>query len=178
MRLLLSLLIILFSGCSLLEPKIQPVAAPEIIKSPAHLQDLMDYFARLQNKTALELAWEYNYASSHYRNSAEPYEQLKFLMLLLQADTQYFDTRAAAEQLEQIKNNHVLSPDLLAFSNILDVLLQQQIAAKKEVRQLSMQLDNSRAEINLLKHRIDAIKNIERNLIRRNGSDATDNDRR
>jgi len=165
-----------------MEPKIKlvtvPVPAPVIIESPAHLQNLMDYFSRLQNKTALELAWEYNYASSHYRNSTEPREQLMFLMLLLQANTKYFNTKVAAEQLEQTKNSHILSPDLLAFSTILDNLLQQQIATKKEVQQLSTQLNASRTEINLLKQRIDAIKNIERNLIRRNGSGATDNDPR
>lgn len=175
MRLFLFLLIMSFSGCSLMEPKIQS-SVPKIIESPTHLQDLMSYFSRLQNKTALELAWEYNYASSYYRDSAEPLEQLMFLMLLLQADTKYFDTEAAAVQLEQTKNGHELPPDLLAFSNILDALLQQKIAARKEVQQLSMQLNASRTEINLLKQRIDAIKNIERNLIRRNGSDATDNE--
>lgn len=167
-----------------MEPKIKlvtapvPVPAPVVMESAAHLQDLMDYFSQLQNKNALELAWEYNYASNHYRDSAEFLEQFMFLMLLLQADTKYFNTKVAAEQLEKIKNNHILSPDLLAFSNILDVLLQQQIAAKKEVQKLSAQLNASRAEINLLTQRIDAIKNIERNLIRRNGSEATDNDHR
>lgn len=160
-----------------MEPKIQS-SAPEIIESPAHLQDLMSYFSRLQNKTALELAWEYNYASSHYRDSTEPLEQLMFLMLLLQADTKYFNTKVAAVQLEQTKSNHELPPDLLAFSTILDTLLRQQIAARKEAQQLSMQLNASRTEINLLKQRIDAIKNIERNLIRRNESDATDNEQR
>jgi hypothetical protein len=176
------LLVVLIAGCSLMEPKMQsvkaPVPVPEITEVPAHMQDMMDYVSRLQNKTALEFAWEYNYASTYYRNSTEPAEQFMFLMLLLQADTKYFDTRVAANQLQQIKSSHALPSDLRAFSDILDVLLRQQIAAKKEVQQLSMQLNASRAEIGLLKQKINAIKNIERNLIRRIGSDATDNGHR
>lgn len=167
-----------------MEPKMQPVKAPvpaptpEITESPAHMQDLMDYFSLLRNKTVLELAWEYNYASTYYRNSTEPVEQFMFLMLLLQADTKYFDTKVVANQLKRTRNSHVLPSDLQAFSDILDILLQQQIAAKKEVQQLSMQLNASRTEIGLLKEKINAIKNIERNLIRRIGSDATDNEHR
>lgn len=180
MRLFLFMLIVMSSGCSLMEPKVRlvkmSVPVTEIIEPSVQLRDLMDYFSRLQNKTALELAWEYNYANSHYRSSDDPLEQLMFLMLLLQADTKYFDVRMAAKQLEQTKSSHELSPDLLAFSNILDTLLQQQITAKREIQQLSMQLNASRTEINLLKQRIEAIKNLERNLIRRNGLDTTDHE--
>ncbi|MDT8363385.1 MAG: HAMP domain-containing sensor histidine kinase [Nitrosomonas sp.] len=183
-KLLLSFLpVILLAGCGILElktriPETTSASSPVIIESPSHLRELMSYFTYLQNKTAPELALEYDYALSHYRNSTDSQERFKFLILLLQVDTKYFDTITAAKHLEQTKNNHMLSSDLLAFSNILDTLLQQQIAAKKEIQQLSTQLTASQAEIGVLQHKIDAIKNIERNLIRRNGSNAIKNNMR
>lgn len=174
MRILLLLLIMLQAGCSLIVPKtrvIEPVP-PVIIESSIQLHELMGYFTQLQLKTKLELAWEYNYARSHYLNSNDPQEKFKFLMLLVQADTKYFNIKAAADHLEQITNSHTLSSDLSVFSAILGTLLQQQIDAKKEIQELTAQLNASREQIVILQRRIDAIKSIERNLIRRNGSDA------
>lgn len=173
MRLLSLLLIMLLAGCSLMGFKTQ-IAEPVpsvVTESSSKLNELMVYFARLQLKTELELEWEYTYASIHYPDSSDPRERFKFLMLLLQANTKYFNIKAAAEHLEQIKNSHVLSSDLLAFSDILGALLQQQIDANKEIQKLTNQLNAGREQIIILQRRIDAIKSIERNLIRRNGSD-------
>ncbi len=175
MRLLPLLLIMLFAGCSPMEPKLQivePVPTPVIIEPSGELHELMEYFARLRLKTELELAWEYNYARSHYLDSSDPQERFKFLMLLLQADTKYFNIKVATEYLEKIEDTHGLSSDLLAFSDILGVLLQQQNNAKKEVQKLSAQLNAGREQIIILQRRINAIKNIEKNLIRGEGAGA------
>lgn len=159
----------LLTGCAHNSPK--PSAEPETQTSQApqdDLNELMRYYSLLQNKSALELAWEYNYANNHYRESTDSQERLKFLILLLLPDTPFYNTQAALDLLANPLKPAGSSPNLTAFESILMLLLKQQQSANDKAKQLSIKLRATEAQVKILQDRINAIKNIEKNLLRRN----------
>jgi hypothetical protein len=163
------ILLMLFAGCthSLLKPPVEP----EILVTQApqdDLNDLMHYYSSLLNKSALELAWEYNYANNHYRESMDSQERLKFLILLLLPDTHFQNVQAALDILENPPQTVEFSPNLAAFENLLVLLLKKQQSANSQAEQLSVKLRATETQVKILQDRIDAIKNIEKNLLRRN----------
>jgi len=60
------------------------------------------------------------------------------------------------------------APDTIAFKKLLVTLLKQQRAAKVQIENLTEKLHSSEAEIKTLKSKINAIKNIEKHLMRKN----------
>ncbi len=159
----------LFTGCAPTWHK--PSAHTEIpaVQEPQDdLNELMHYYNSLQDKSELELAWEYNYANSHYRESTDTRERLKLLMLLLLPNTNFQSIPTALDLLENSPQPAELSSSLAAFENILTLLLKQQESANIQVQNLSAKLRATEAEVKILQNKIDAIKNIEKNLMRRN----------
>jgi hypothetical protein len=166
------ILLMLFAGCthSLLKPPVEPeipvAQAPQVPLND--LNDLMHYYSSLLNKSALELAWEYNYANNHYRESMDSQERLKFLILLLLPDTHFRNVQAALDILENPPQTVEFSPNLAAFEKFLVLLLKEQQSASSQAEQLSVKLRATETQVKILQDRIDAIKNIEKNLLRRN----------
>jgi hypothetical protein len=167
--LLVMILLMLLAGCthSLLKPPVEP-EIPVTQAPQDDLNELMHYYSSLLNKSALELAWEYNYANNHYRESMDSQERLKFLILLLLPDTHFQNIQAALDILENPPQTVEFSPNLAAFENFLVLLLKKQQSASSQAEQLSVKLRATETRVKILQDRIDAIKNIEKNLLRRN----------
>lgn len=163
------ILLMLLAGCahSLLKPPVEP-EIPVTQAPQDDLNELMHYYSSLLNKSALELAWEYNYANNHYRESMDSQERLKFLILLLLPDTHFQNVQAALDILENPPQTVEFSPTLAAFENFLVLLLKKQQSASNQAEQLSVKLRATETQVKILQDRIDAIKNIEKNLLRRN----------
>lgn len=163
------ILLMLLAACThtLLKPPIEP-EIPVTQAPQDHLNDLMHYYSSLLNKSVLELAWEYNYANNHYRESTDAQERLKFMILLLLPDTRFQNLQAALDILENPPQTVEFLPTLAAFKNLLVLLLKKQQSASSQAEQLSAKLRATETQVKILQDRIDAIKNIEKNLLRRN----------
>lgn len=161
---------ILLAGCTHTPPK--ALAESEILANQQVPQDdlneLMHYYHLLQQKSDLELAWEYNYANSHYKNSTEIQEQYKFLMLLLLPNTQFRNVQSALDMLENLPEMIKPSSNLTAFREILLALLKEQQSATDQQQQLAAKLRATEIQVKALQEKINAIKDLEKNLMRRN----------
>ncbi|MGG7055549.1 hypothetical protein [Nitrosomonas sp. ANs5] len=161
---------ILLTGCMHTPPK--ALAESEILAkqqvSQDDLNELMHYYHLLRQKSALELAWEYNYANNHYKNSAEMQERYKFLMLLLLPNTQFRNVQSALDMLENLPEMIEPSSNLAAFRDILLALLKEQQSATDRQQQLAAKLRATEIQVKALQEKIDVIKDLEKNLMRRN----------
>lgn len=169
----LTIFIAALAGC--VHTPVQPAPEPakkteiQIIQAPEDdLHELMRYYDSLQNKTKAELLQEYKYASSHYRESTDLQQRLKLLLLLLLPNTSFQSDRAALNLVENASEQLEATPAMMSFRNLLVMLLKRQRAAKVQIENLSGKLQSTEAEVMTLRNKINAIKNIERQLMRKN----------
>jgi len=164
-------LVMMLSGCmpSIVRAPHQPPGHAEtrIIQEPDDLGELMRYFSTLQDKSGAELFEEYQYANSHYRDSIDIQQRLKLLLLLLLPDTGFQSTRTALDLMENPPDGIEATPVTDAFKNLLVLLLKQQRAANLKIQNLSERLRVTETEVKTLQDKINAIKNIEKNLMRK-----------
>jgi len=164
------ILFTLFTGCTLIGHKPPPdyTETQTTQHSQSDLDEVMRYYDSLRNKSEQELTEEYNYADNHYRESIDARQRLKFLILLLLPNTDFQNIRTALDLLENPPQQTETTPDMTAFKNLLTLLLKQQQTAGLQVQNLSAKLRATEAEVKTLQNKINAIKNIEKNLMRRN----------
>ncbi|MCC6917390.1 MAG: hypothetical protein IT527_08815 [Nitrosomonas sp.] len=161
------------AGC--VHPPAQPVQVPVreeihiIRESENSLSELMHYYDSLQGMSKAALLKEYKYANSHYRESTDIQQRLKLLLLLTLPNTGFQTTQGALKLMETLPEQvEPSAPDTIAFKKLLVTLLKQQRAAKVQIENLTEKLHSSEAEIKTLKSKINAIKNIEKHLMRKN----------
>lgn len=166
---------LILAGCT--HTPAQPVhesseqAEIQIIQEPgpwSDLNELMHYYDSLQSKSRTELLEEYKYANSHYRESTDMQQRLKLLILLLLPNTSFQSNRTALNLVENLPEQIETTPDTTAFRNLLVLLLKRQWTANLHIQNLSEKLRASEAEVRTLKSKINAIKNIEKDLMRNN----------
>lgn len=153
-----------------IQPAPEPVEKEEIqfIQAPEDdLVELMRYFDALQGKTKAEILEEYNYANSHYRESANLLQRLKLVLLLLLPDTGFQSNRVALGLMENLPAQFESTAATITFKDLLVMLLKRQRAANVQIENLSEKLRSTEAEVEMLKSKIDAIKHIEKQLMRK-----------
>ena len=141
-----------------------------IIREPdGGLIELMRYYDSLRAMPRTVLLEEYKYANSHYRESADIQQRLKLLILLTLPNTSFQNTHSALRLMETLPEQaEAPTPDTVAFKNLLVTLLKQQRAAKVKIESLTEKLHSTEAEIKILKSKINAIKDVEKYLMRKN----------
>lgn len=164
---------VMLTGC--MHTPVQPVDEPSeqaeiriIQESGSDLSELMHYYDSLQNKSRVELWEEYKYANSHYRESTDMQQRLKLLILLLLPNTSFQSNRVALNLVEDLPEQAETTPDTTAFKNLLVLLLKRQRTANLQIQNLSEKLRSAETEVKTLKNKINAIKIIEKDLMRNN----------
>jgi hypothetical protein len=133
----------------------------------SNLDELMQYHDLLQEKNTFQLSWEHNYAKNHFKNSPNPENRLKYILLISLPDTAFTDSHAALDLLNKWPQEITLPPNLASFKKLLTILLTEQQIARNNARNLTQKLKASEEQVQTLQNRIDAIKSIEKNSIRR-----------
>ena len=140
-----------------------------IIQEPRNdLSELMHYYDSLQDKSRMELLEEYKYVNSHHQESTDIQQRLKLLILLLLPNTSFQSNRVALSLVENLPEQIETTPDTIAFKNLLVLLLKRQRAANLQIQSLSEKLRAAEAEVKTLRNKINAIKIIEKDLMRNN----------
>lgn len=164
-------LITLLPGC--MHTSVQPAHSPPdpeepwLVRETDDLGELMHYYSSLQDKSGSELIEEYQYANIHYRDSADLQQRLKLLLLLLLPNTGFQSTHAALDLMKNTPEQIETTPATTAFRDLLISLLKQQRAANLKIRNLTEKVRTTEAEVKILQNKINAIKDIEKNFMRK-----------
>lgn len=171
-KLILALSLVL-TGCTALIERQSPDIFTEQTPQCEELNDdnaigeLMRYHGFLLEKKVFQLAWEYNYAKNHFKDSLDAGERLKYILLISMPNTAHTDIQAALTLLNNWPEEISLSPSLASFRKLLLALLTEQQTARNSMRNLLYKLKSTEEQAQTLQKRIDAIKSMERNPIRR-----------
>lgn len=148
-------------------PLINESAQIKILQEPDNLGELMRYYSWLQTQSNEVLTEEYQYANNHYRDSIDIQQRFKLAILLLLPNTEFYDIHGALDLIENLPNQNKITPATIGFKDILVLLLEQQQTANIKIRYLSAKLRTTEVEVKTLQEKIEAIKNIEKNMMRK-----------
>lgn len=131
------------------------------------LNELMRYHDSLQQKNAFQLAWEHSYAVNHFKNNPDAESRLKYILLITLPNKTFTDIDAALDFLNNWPQEIMLPSDLASFKKLLTLLLTEQQTARAHAKRSLQKLNVSEEQVQILQDRIDAIKSMEKNPIRR-----------
>lgn len=131
------------------------------------LNELMRYHDLLQEKNTFQLAWEYNYAKSHFKDNPDAKSRLKYILLISLPNTAFTNIHAALDLLNNWPQEITLLPNLASFKKLLTLLLTEQQIARTNAKNSLQKLKVSEEQIKTLQNKIDAIKSMEKKPIRR-----------
>jgi len=164
---LLAVTLATLSACASLPGQSHPAktgwASSLIVTSPA--DELLLYFDYLRKQPAAELAKEYDKARQSLTQARTDVNRIRLALLLALPNTSFHDTAAALTLVnESLKDTRSPSSGLHGLANLLSASLTEQ---QRITDDLSQKWKDEQKRADGLQDKVDAIKNMEKNLIRR-----------
>ncbi len=145
------------------EPQIPPasVCMPQAV-AIRQVDDLMQYYANLKKLSPAELAREHQRAALEFSRTKSDESRMKLALLLWFPDTPFRDPGAALQLLDAKQEGSGLE----SFAALFAAMLTEQAASANSAHKLETQLKAERKQSSDLRKKIDAIKKMEKNMIR------------
>ncbi|SFP36416.1 hypothetical protein SAMN05216419_1001140 [Nitrosomonas cryotolerans] len=168
----------ILSGCSMLtggngEISAQtnsaciPDALSHQVITSNHLDQIMEYYDFLHNQTLPELTREYGTVKQDVVNSKSDENQIKYILLLSFPNTAFHDVGRALKLLNEWPESSEQSSNLNSFKNLLVMLFNEQQRMSGTIGNLFHKLKTERQRATALEKKVNDIKDMEKNLIRR-----------
>ncbi|MHB1677163.1 MAG: dihydrolipoamide acyltransferase [Sulfuriferula sp.] len=146
-----------------------PLPPAPLPTETSRLTELMQYYEYLRKQPPLALVQEYKKASQDFLQTESDSSRVRVAILLALPDTPFHDVPAALNLLSNWPEDEKVSPPALdGFARLLSVLLVQQQQSTNTVNDLTQKLKEEKKRAETLQGQIDAVKNMEKNLIDRN----------
>ena len=145
-----------------------PEIAPVQSQPRSQLSRLMEYYGQLQKKTEQELSKEYSEVSKLFFVKQSDLNRARYTLLLSLPNTSFHNLTTALHLLNEWPQKTKLSADSDSFRVLLVLLLKEQEFLKSQMRNLSQKLKDEAARSEALQKQVDNIKDMEKNLLKRN----------
>lgn len=142
-----------------------PVSLPT---ETSRLTELMQYYEYLRKQPPAALLPEYKKAVQDFSQNESDLSRVRVAILLALPGTSFRDVNAALNLLGNWPEDpKVTPPPLDGFARLLSVLLTQEQQSVNTVNDLTQKLKEEKKHADTLQSQIDAVKNMEKNLIDR-----------
>ena len=132
------------------------------------LNEAVLYYTCLGSLSAPDIAKEYIAVGQSYSKTGSDADRIKLAMLLSLPDTAFHSTEEALKLLQDLPDKPGASPsDLRVLAKMLSMLLTEQAHESDTSNNLAKELAAEKAHSNFLQGKIDAVKNLEINMIHR-----------
>lgn len=157
-----AIMLAFLSACSTLPAASSPHAAwspPLLVTS--QVEELMLYYDYLRKQSAVALVKEYDTARQSLAQSRTDMNRIRVALLVALPNAPFHDTAAALGLLNEVsKETKTASPGLRGLASMMAALIAEQ-------QGLSQKLKEEQKRADALQGQVNAIKNMEKNLIRR-----------
>jgi len=171
-----TLILILLTACSTV-PENQVFMAPlpsdlPVVPLPSDLivtgqiEDMMQYYDSLRKQPAAELARIYDKVKQNFVQNKSDANRARLVLLLILPNTPFRDINSALYLLNEWPRDGRSITGLQGFRNLLAPLLSEQQRLNQGVEELSQKLKDEQKRVETMQNQIEAIKSIEKNLIR------------
>ena len=161
---------VLLSACSSIaeRPHKACVDMP-ILTGTSRAAEIMRNYDTLSKQPATEIAQEYAKAVQDFSAARSDSNRLRVAMLLALPDTPFHDTAAALDLLNDWPQDETAPPSALrGFARLLSVMLIQQQQSNNALNEMTQKIKEEQKRADALQEKIDAVKNMEKNLVDRN----------
>lgn len=142
-----------------------PVSLPT---ETSRLIELMQYYEYLRKQPPAMLDDEYKKAAQDFSQNGSDLSRVRVAILLALPGTSFHDVNGALNLLGNWPEDpNVAPPPLDGFARLLSVLLTQEQQSANTVNDLTQKLKEEKKHADTLQGQIDAVKNMEKNLINR-----------
>lgn len=141
--------------------------SPSVMMS-SQAEELMVYYDSLRKLPVSELVKEYDKARLSLTQSRTDVNRIRVAMLLAMPSMPFHDLAAASGLLNEVsKETKAPSPGLRGLVSLMAMLISEQQRANNNADDLSQKLKDEQKRADTLQTQVDGIKNMEKNLIRR-----------
>jgi hypothetical protein len=141
--------------------------SPSVMVS-SQAEELMVYYDSLRKLPVPELVKEYDKARLSLTQSRTDVNRIRVAMLLAMPSMPFHDLAAASGLLNEVsKEIKAPSPGLRGLVSMMAMLISEQQRANNNADDLSQKLKDEQKRADTLQTQVDGIKNMEKNLIRR-----------
>ena len=131
--------------------------------------EIMRNYDTLSKQPATEIAKAYSKALQDFSATRSDSNRLRLAMLLALPDTPFHDTSTALNLLNDWPQSETDSPSALrGFARLLSVLLIQQQQSNNALNEMTQKIKEEQKRADALQDKIDAVKDMEKNLMNRN----------
>ncbi len=161
----------LLSACSVVPtslPTTNLVTCPPPQALALSADRVLRYYTCLGTLPASDVASEYHAVSLSFSETGSNSDRLKLAILLSLPDTEFHSTAAALNLVKNMPAGPEPVPSTLPdLALLLSVLLAQQQHADDSISELKKELSDEKVRSDFLQKKIDAVKDLEINLIHR-----------
>ncbi len=142
------------------------VPLPSDLIMTGQIEDLMQYYDSLRKQPAAELARIYDKVKQNFVQNKSDANRARVVLLLILPNTSFRDITSALYLLNEWPRDAKYITGLQGFRNLLAPLLSEQQRLNQSIEELSQKLKEEQKRVETMQNQIEAIKSMEKNLIR------------
>ena len=168
LRFLPAVALALVAACSTVVEDQKPVRPlPSDLIVTGQMEDMMQYYDSLRKQPPAELARVYDKVKQNFVQNKSDANRARLVLLLILPNTSFRDITSALYLLNEWPRDAKPITGLQSFRNLLMAQLAEQQRLTHNMDELSLKLKEEQKRVEILQKQIEAIKNMEKNLILR-----------
>ena len=158
------------AACAAIESVESPRAVEpppaELVVVTGQMDDMMEFYDSIRRQSPAELSRVYDKAKQSFIRNKSDTNRARLVLLLILPNTSFRDVTSATHLLNEWPKDSKSANNLQSFRNLLAGLLVEQQRLSHSVEELSQKLKDEQKRAETLQSQIDAIKSMEKNLLK------------
>lgn len=164
---ILPAIMLMFVASCAISPEDQPYIIPTDPVVTGRMDDMMEFYESVRKQPPAEITRIYDKVKQNFVQNKSDSNRARLVLLLILPQTSFRDITSATYLLNEWPRDSKSATNLQSFRNLLASLLAEQQRLTHNVEELSQKLKDEQKRAETLQNQIDAIKNMEKNLILR-----------
>lgn len=152
---------------------IESIESPRAVEPPptelvvtGQMDDMMEFYDSIRRQSPAELSRVYDKAKQSFMRNKNDANRARLVLLLVMPNTSFRDVTSAMHLLNEWPKDSKSANNLQSFRNLLASLLAEQQRLNHSIEELSQKLKDEQKRAETLQSQIDAIKSMEKNLLK------------
>jgi hypothetical protein len=161
-----AVVILMLEGCAILPHTHSVAPSQQEVVLTGQMDDMMEFYESLRKLSATELSRVYDKVKQNFVQNKSDANRTRMVLLLIMPGTSFRDVTSALYLLNEWPREAKTFNHLLSFRNLLAGQLMEQQRLSSSVEELSQKLRDEQKRVETMQNQIDAIKSMEKNLLR------------
>ena len=161
-----AVVILMLEGCAILPHTHSVAPSQQEVVLTGQMDDMMEFYESLRKLSATELSRVYDKVKQNFVQNKSDANRTRLVLLLIMPNTSFRDVTSALYLLNEWPREAKTFNHLLSFRNLLAGQLMEQQRLSSSVEELSQKLRDEQKRVETMQNQIDAIKSMEKNLLR------------